>query len=78
MQYLKERRVYEEGLGLSDQLGHYCAAQRLEVAPELPHPPMQRGGVHPRDAREEVDKETLEFAQKGTFALHASELLEKG
>jgi hypothetical protein len=38
---------------------------------------MQRGGVHPRNAREEVDEETLSVAQEGAFSLHAPQLLEE-
>src|SRR5215207_7808340 len=77
MQYLKERGVYKEGLGLSDQLGDDLFPQGLKEAPELPHPPMQRGGVHPHYPREEVDEETLQVAQEGTFALHTPKLLEE-
>src|SRR5215210_454269 len=77
VQYFQERGVDEEGLGLSNQLGQDLPAQWLKVASESPHAPMQRGGVHPRDAREEVDKETLEVAQEGAFALGAPQLLEE-
>jgi hypothetical protein len=77
MQYLQKRRVYEEGFGLSDQLGQDLLAQGLKEASQLSHPPMQRGGVHPLHAREQMDKEPLEVAQEGALGLHAPQLLEE-
>jgi len=71
VQYIQERGVDEEGLGLSNQLGQDPPPQGLKEAPESPHAPMQRGRVHPRDAREELDREALEVAQEGAFALGA-------
>ena len=38
---------------------------------------MQRGGARPRDARKEVDEETLDVAQEGALTLHAPKLLEE-
>jgi hypothetical protein len=34
--------------------------------------------MHPCDAREEVDEETLGVAQEGAFALHTPQLLKEG
>src|SRR5215204_1417094 len=69
VQYFQERRVYEEGLGLSDQLGQHCAAQGFQKTPELPHPPMQRGGMQPSDPGEQVREEPLGIAQEGSLTL---------
>jgi hypothetical protein len=78
MQHFQQPRVYEQGLWLTHQLlGGDHPPQRLQEAPELPHPPVQRGRVEPRYPREQVRKEPLGVAQKRPFALHAPKLLEE-
>jgi hypothetical protein len=41
----KQRRVDEQRLWIADHLGEDVAAQRLQEAPKLPYPPMERGRV---------------------------------
>jgi hypothetical protein len=64
-------------LRIAEEVSQHCATQRLKVATQYANAPMQRGGMHPRDAWEEVNKETLEIAQEGAFALCAPELLKE-
>jgi hypothetical protein len=73
----KKRRVDDEGLGVADQLGQDGTAQGLQETPQLPHPAVQRGGVHPRHSREKVREEPLGVAQEGSLALDAPQLLEE-
>src|SRR3712207_8974744 len=73
----KQSRVDEQRLWVSDHLGEDFAAHRLQEAPHLPHPPMQRGRVQPHHPGEQVRKEPLCVPQEGAFALHSPQLLEK-
>ena len=77
MENFQERRVYKQGFRLAYQLREDLPPQRFQEAPELSHPPVQRGRVKPRYAREQVRKEPLGVAQERAFALYPSELLEE-
>ena len=63
-------------------LACWCAGeegpQRLQVAPELLHPPVERGGVESHHPRKQVREKPLGIPQKRSFALHAPQLLEQG
>ncbi len=59
VQNRKQSRVDEQCLRVPDHLGEYVAAQRLQEAPELPHPSMERGRVQPYYPREKVREEPL-------------------
>src|SRR3712207_5590644 len=77
VQNRKQSRVDEQCLRVPDHLGEYVAAQRLQEAPELPHPSMERGRVQPYYPREKVREEPLSVAQERAFALHLPQLLEE-
>src|SRR5918994_582184 len=78
MQNPKQRGVDDQGLWIAYQLRQDGAPQGLKVAPELAHPPMQRGGVKTHSSGEQVPEEALNLAQERTLRLHASKLLEEG
>ena len=78
MQNFQQSRVYEQGLRISHQLGEYLPPQGLQEAPELSHPPVQRGRVESRYPRKQMRKESLCVAQEGALRFHASQLLEEG
>src|SRR3712207_1091891 len=69
VQNRKQSRVDERCLRVPDHLGEYVAAQRLQEAPELPHPSMERGRVQPYYPREKVREEPLSVAQERALAL---------
>jgi hypothetical protein len=50
--------------------------QGLQEAPELPHPPMQRGRLKPHYIGEHVREEPLSVAQERALRLDTSQLLE--
>ena len=77
MQNLQQSGVDEQGLRISDELGDNLSPQELQVAPELPHPPVQRGRVQPYHAWKQVREEPLSVAQEGAAGLHPSQLLEE-
>jgi hypothetical protein len=77
MQDFQQSRVYEQGLRISHQFGKDLLSQRLQIAPELPHPTVQRGGVQPHHARKQLREEPLGVAQKRAAGLHPSQLLEE-
>src|SRR5215208_3856957 len=77
MQNFQQSRVYEQGLGISHQFGKDLPPQGFQKTSELPHPTVQRGGVHPHHARKQLREEPLGVAQKGAAGLHSSQLLEE-
>src|SRR5215210_2617934 len=77
VQNRKQRRVDNQRLRVPDHRGEDVAAQRLQEAPELSHPPMERGRVQPRHSGEQVREEPLGVAQEGALRLYASQLLEE-
>jgi hypothetical protein len=78
VQYRKQRRIHNEGLGVADELSDDLPAQGLKETPELPHPALQRGRMKPHHPGEQMREEPLGIAQERALALHASQLLEKG
>src|SRR5215217_2883700 len=78
VQNRKQSRVDEQSLWVSDHLGENIAAQRLQEAPELPHPSMERGRVQPYHSGEKVREEPLCISQERAFALHSPQLLQEG
>src|SRR5215207_986396 len=77
MQNLQQSGVYEQGLRISYELGDDLSPQELQVAPEFPHPPVQRRRMQPYHARKQVREEPLSVAQEGALGLHPSQLLEE-
>jgi hypothetical protein len=77
MQHRKQRRVDDEGLGISDRLADDLPPQGFQETPELPHPPVRRGRMEPHYPREQVREESLGVAQERALALHTTQLLEK-
>src|SRR5215207_9709724 len=77
VQNRKQRPVHKQRLRVSDHLGKDLAAQRLQEAPELSHPSMQRGRMQPHHSGEQVRKESLDVAQERAFALHTAQVLQE-
>ena len=78
MQNFQERRVYEQGLWLTYELGEDLSPQRLQEASELLHPPVEGGRVEPYYPRKQMREEPLGIPQERALALHAPKLLEEG
>jgi hypothetical protein len=77
VQYRKQRRIHNEGLGVADELSDDLPAQGLKETPELPHPAVQRGRMKPHHPGEQLREEPLGIAQERALALHATELLQE-
>ena len=75
MQDRKQARIDDQGLGIADQLSQDGAPQGLEVATELAHATVQRGGMEAYDSREQVREEPLGLAQEGALGFDAPKLL---
>jgi len=78
MEDFQQRRIDEQGLRLTYELGEDLPPQGLEVAPELLHPPVEGGGVEPHHPGKQVREKPLGIPQKRSFALHTPKLLEQG
>src|SRR5215207_690704 len=78
MENFEQRRINEQGLRLTYELGEDLPPQRLQVAPELLHPPVEGGRVESHHPRKQVREEPLGIPQERAFALHAPKLLEQG
>src|SRR5215203_2098683 len=76
MEDFQQRRIDDQGLWLADEFGEDLPPQRFQEAPELPHPPVERGRVKPRHPRKQVREEPLSLTQEGALTFHPSELLE--
>jgi hypothetical protein len=82
VQNRQQRGVHEEGFRVPRE---HFAPQRLQEAPALVYPPVQRGRRKADDPREEVREELREelreeplgAAQEGALALHAPKLLQE-
>jgi hypothetical protein len=77
MEYLQQRRVHDQRLRLADELGKDLPPQGFQEGPELPHPPMERGGIEPHHPGQQVREEPLDVPQERAFALDAPQLLEE-
>jgi hypothetical protein len=61
MEHFQQRRIDEQGLRLTYEFGEDLPPQRrFQVAPELLHPPVERGRVEPYHSRKQVREEPLE------------------
>src|SRR5918994_75876 len=78
MDNFQQRRVHKQGLRLAYQPGEDLPPQRLEVAPELLHSPVEGGRVEPYHPRKQMREESLGIPQQRAFAFHAPKLLEQG
>lgn len=77
MQNTEQRRIDDEGLGLTDQLGHHLSAQGFQETPEPPETAMEGRRSKTHHTREQVREEPLGVAQTRPFTLHAPQLLEE-
>ena len=70
----KQRRIDDQGLRLARRLGEDFPPQGSQVAPQIPHPPVERGRVQPpRHPREQVREEPPGVAQERAFGLDPPE-----
>src|SRR5215207_126398 len=77
MQHLKQRRVHNERLRITDEVRYHRTPQGLQMAPEPANASMERGGMHTCHVREQMNKESLNVAQERPLALDAPQLLEE-
>ena len=74
MQDFQQRRINEQGLRFAYELGEDLPTQRLQVAPELLHSPVEGGRVQPHHPGKQVGEKPLGIPQERAFALCAPQL----
>src|SRR5919112_1616834 len=78
MQNRKQRGVDQQALRISHQLPEDLPSQRLQVAPELANPAMERGRGESPHPWEQMREEPLYVPQERALALGTPQLLEEG